>query len=555
MHAGQQRLQRPCGGAARPLPLHRCARVARPVASPAPAPGPDSSARGGAAPARGAPPPCRAAPPVSGFVRRFWDDDGSEGSGLQHGGRSNAAWNGTEESRAYRRTSFTWRDWRKHRSNRRFYYHLSTLHRSRIVRSLLRPVFVITAAAAAVCAYHTAFNLGLLPRPMPALPLVPIEPFQLSSFALALLLVFRTNAAYQRWHEARAKFGLIADSARDVWRQVLAVFPRERPEARAMVGRWLVAYIFTCKWALREEGRLRSDLEGWLEPRELDTLPRELDTLPRELDTLMSIRDPPHYCMLVLSHVLRDNLVGLQLVKLMDVIGSMMYSLSSCNRILTTPIPLSYTRHTTRFMALWLLLLPLALYAKCGWGCVPAAALVSLALLTIEAIGVSLEEPFSILALEHICERLAASIAAFAAMDEDAQRSAALYSSTPLLDYPAAAAAAAGPSAGASPRSRSPAPGRGGGGGSASGTSGGGGGAPAAAAAVAVALEAAKGHLEAGGGGGGGGARDGGAAAEALRPAPAAAAAQGSTVSDSEDEAEAAAAAAGGAEVVESALR
>ena len=40
----------------------------------------------------------------------------------------------------------------------------------------------------------------------------------------------------------------------------------------------------------------------------------------------------------------------------------MMYSLSSCNRILTTPIPLSYTRHTTRFMALWLLLLPLALW-------------------------------------------------------------------------------------------------------------------------------------------------------------------------------------------------
>jgi hypothetical protein len=35
-------------------------------------------------------------------------------------------------------------------------------------------------------------------------------------------------------------------------------------------------------------------------------------------------------------------------------------------------------------MALWLLLLPLALWAKCGWGCVPAAALVSLALLTIE---------------------------------------------------------------------------------------------------------------------------------------------------------------------------
>ena len=50
------------------------------------------------------------------------------------------------------------------------------------------------------------------------------------------------------------------------------MFPRERPEARAMVGRWLVAFIFTAKWALREEGRLRSDVEGWLEKHEADDL-------------------------------------------------------------------------------------------------------------------------------------------------------------------------------------------------------------------------------------------------------------------------------------------
>ncbi|KIY97796.1 hypothetical protein MNEG_10166 [Monoraphidium neglectum] len=335
--------------------------------------------------------------------------------------------------------------------SRRYLYHLSTIKNSRIVRGLLRPVMVIVAVATAVCSYHTIFALRWLPAFMPALPLVPIEPFQLTSFALALLLVFRTNGAYQRWHEARCVFGRIADSARDIWRQVLAVFPRDRPEARAMLGRWLVAYTFACKWALREEGRQRADLEGWLEPR--------------ELDGLMAARDPPHYAMLVMSHVLKNNLSGQQLVMLMHEIGSMMYSLSSCTRILTTPIPLSYTvrplapaplppsaaagngscRHTTRFMALWLLLLPLALWAKCGWGCVPAAALVSLALLTIEAIGVSLEEPFSILALEQICERLGTGIANLAAMDDDAYAAARMYAAESLLSYPAAAAAAGVP--------------------------------------------------------------------------------------------------------------
>jgi hypothetical protein len=58
-----------------------------------------------------APPPC--------FSRRFWDDDGSEGSGAQHGGwRRVGSDDETPESRAYRHASFTWRDWRKHRNVR-----------------------------------------------------------------------------------------------------------------------------------------------------------------------------------------------------------------------------------------------------------------------------------------------------------------------------------------------------------------------------------------------------------------------------------------------------
>lgn len=37
---------------------------------------------------------------------------------------------------------------------------------------------------AAICAYHTLFALKWLPALLPPLPLVPMEPFQLTSFAL-----------------------------------------------------------------------------------------------------------------------------------------------------------------------------------------------------------------------------------------------------------------------------------------------------------------------------------------------------------------------------------
>lgn len=37
-------------------------------------------------------------------------------------------------------------------------------------------------------------------------------------------------------------------------------------------------------------------------------------------------------------------------------------AVGTCERIVRFPIPLSYTRHTSRFMLLWLALLPIALY-------------------------------------------------------------------------------------------------------------------------------------------------------------------------------------------------
>jgi hypothetical protein len=43
-------------------------------------------------------------------------------------------------------------------------------------------------------------------------------------------------------------------------------------------------------------------------------------------------------------------------------------------------LPLSY-RHTARFLILWLILLPLALWGSCGWIMVPTVMIISFVLL------------------------------------------------------------------------------------------------------------------------------------------------------------------------------
>ncbi len=68
--------------------------------------------------------------------------------------------------------------------------------------------------------------------------------------------------------------------------------------------------------------------------------------------------------------------------------------LGGCERLLRAPIPVSYTRHTARFLFAWLTLLPFALWDTCHWGVVPVCTGIAAVLCGIEEIGVQCEEPF-----------------------------------------------------------------------------------------------------------------------------------------------------------------
>lgn len=81
---------------------------------------------------------------------------------------------------------------------------------------------LLASFVAAVAAYHTLYAMQQLPAFLPALVILPMEPFQLTSFALSLLLVFRTNSSYGRWYEGRRRFGRITTTCRNVCRQVRA---------------------------------------------------------------------------------------------------------------------------------------------------------------------------------------------------------------------------------------------------------------------------------------------------------------------------------------------
>jgi len=64
---------------------------------------------------------------------------------------------------------------------------------------------------------------GFLALGSPSLSIEATAPFSLTSFALSLLLVFRTNTSYARWQEARSIWGGVTNRSRDIFRQVSPV--------------------------------------------------------------------------------------------------------------------------------------------------------------------------------------------------------------------------------------------------------------------------------------------------------------------------------------------
>ena len=92
---------------------------------------------------------------------------------------------------------------------------------SRVILSLVPPVLAFTTAAVIIASYNSAVSLHWLPEIFPLLRASSL-PYQWTAPALALLLVFRTEASYARFEEGRKAWTKVIAGANDFARQVIA---------------------------------------------------------------------------------------------------------------------------------------------------------------------------------------------------------------------------------------------------------------------------------------------------------------------------------------------
>jgi putative membrane protein len=223
------------------------------------------------------------------------------------------------------------------------------------------------------------FDFGF-PVAWPILGFVP-------NIILGLLLVFRTNTAYERFWEGRRLWGTITISVRNLARQIwIAVDEKEPQDAANKVRalRLLVAFAGATKLHLRQE-QMNSELEA-LMPQEQYVKLKDMNNPPLEVTFWIG-----EY--LKKQHE-RGCVDSYQLTSMYSILNEMVGALTGCERILKTPMPLAYAIHLKQLLLIYCLFLPFDMVSKLNWWTAPVVALVSFMLFGIEEIGIEIENPF-----------------------------------------------------------------------------------------------------------------------------------------------------------------
>ncbi|KAJ3255596.1 hypothetical protein HK104_007137 [Borealophlyctis nickersoniae] len=116
------------------------------------------------------------------------------------------------------------------------------------------------------------------------------------------------------------------------------------------------------------------------------TVPSRIPDLPLELT---------HHIAAYIDHLRTNSLIDVSHYSLLtNSLSSLTETLTTLERIQSTPIPLAYSIHLSQTVILFLLALPFQLVIAFGWGTVLAVIMASFTLLGIEAIGEEIEDPF-----------------------------------------------------------------------------------------------------------------------------------------------------------------
>jgi len=206
--------------------------------------------------------------------------------------------------------------------------------------------------------------------------------YSLLGFVISLLLVFRTNTAYDRWWEGRKIWGGIVNDSRNLASKLNAILGENQIEKK-----WFSDMISNFSFASKEH------LRGNLGFNDLK--------LQEEIDKL-SIQNAEHKPLWVtkrlrerISELYKKGIVNPEDLYVLDKnLNALIDAIGACERIKNTPIPYSYSLFIKKFIFIYVITLPLAFVNLFGYYSALIATFVFYALVSMEVLAEEIEDPF-----------------------------------------------------------------------------------------------------------------------------------------------------------------
>jgi ion channel-forming bestrophin family protein len=221
-----------------------------------------------------------------------------------------------------------------------------------------------------------------------------LAPFTLLGVTLSIYLVFRNNAAYDRWWEGRKLWGQLVFDIRNFSRATLALLPaggHARPllMQAAAFCHLLRAHLRNIDASAEARRFAGADIEPALaSSNKADGVIRIMGLRISALKDAGSI-DPMGF------RILDERLGSLAAVQ------------AGCERIAGTPLPFAYTLLLHRSAYLFCLMLPFGLADSAGWYTCLFTAFIAYSFFGLDALSEELEEPFGMapndLPLDALC--------------------------------------------------------------------------------------------------------------------------------------------------------
>ncbi len=212
---------------------------------------------------------------------------------------------------------------------------------------------------------------------------IPSNTLNTFGMVLGLLLVFRTNTAYERWLDGRKQYGSLMNASRNFALNIIhsaADFSRKQ-EILALHKSFIQA-------------TSEHLLQGQNDKKSLKTLS----------DSQKNLVEKASHKPMVIMYMLEEKLTRYAEDKLINTeqyfyakrsLHEIVDAFGACERIKFTPVPLSYTLHLRRIVLIYCLVLPCTLVNDLGWWSIPVELIVFFAFLATELIGEEIEDPFS----------------------------------------------------------------------------------------------------------------------------------------------------------------